>query len=168
MEFNDGFPQYEILAQHSEEEGKGKRKVLWRVFWIMLTITIAELIIGIKAGDWGLLTELQESTALLKFIFIGLTLVKAYFIVYAFMHLGHEYKFFKWVVIAPYSLFIVYLIYMMTITEGLYSSHHREEMDDKIVKQQTELRSGHGDHDSGASHEENHESGEHHDTEEHH
>ena len=31
MEFNDGAPQYELMAHHSEEEGAVKRKKLWRV-----------------------------------------------------------------------------------------------------------------------------------------
>jgi cytochrome c oxidase subunit 4 len=84
--FNDGYPQYELMALHDEETGKVVRKKLWKVFWIMLVITIAELIIGFQAVDWGL------SKTLLKIIFISLTIVKAAYIVLSFMHLGDETK----------------------------------------------------------------------------
>ena len=55
MEFHDDYPQYEMLAHHSEEEGKLKRRKLWNVFWIMLAVTIVELIIGSFSLQWGLL-----------------------------------------------------------------------------------------------------------------
>ncbi len=54
-EFHDDYPQYEFMAHHSEEEGKVMRRKLWNVFWIMLAVTIAELIIGSFAKDWHLL-----------------------------------------------------------------------------------------------------------------
>ena len=74
MEFNDGFPPYETLAHHSEEDGKKIRRKLWNVFWIMLIITVVELIIGFKAHEMGM------SKLMLKIIFISLTIAKAGFI----------------------------------------------------------------------------------------
>ena len=70
-EFHDDYPQYELMAHHSEEEGKIKRRKLWNVFWIMLSVTIVELIIGFQASAWGLLNEDITSGLSLKFIFIG-------------------------------------------------------------------------------------------------
>ena len=95
-EFHDDYPQYEFMAHHSEEDGKKKRRKLWNVFWIMLGVTILELIIGFQASSMGLLNDDRTSGMMLKVIFIGLTIGKAYFIVFSFMHLGDEKKAMKW------------------------------------------------------------------------
>jgi hypothetical protein len=142
MEFNDNYPQYEFMAHHSEEEGKKARKKLWQVFFIMLAITIVELFIGIYAEQMGLLNELRMSTIPLKFIFIGLTIVKAYYIIYAFMHLGHENRLMKWLIIGPYTSFIAYLIFMGTYLEGTYASQYKALIDPILTMQAAELRSG--------------------------
>ncbi|MDQ3049166.1 MAG: cytochrome C oxidase subunit IV family protein [Bacteroidota bacterium] len=174
-EFHDDYPQYEFMAHHSEEEGKKKRKKLWLVFWIMLAVTIVELIIGFQAAAWGLLNEDRTSSGTLKFIFIGLTVLKAFYIVFSFMHLGHEKKAFKYSVLAPYLVFILYLVYII-VGEANYSLIHKEKMDDLIVKQKLELneaaKSGHG-HEAGPAHEGDKHEGEKHDdaakpAEEHH
>lgn len=160
-EFHDDYPQYEFMAHHSEEEGKVKRKKLWRVFWIMLTVTIVELIIGFQAKKLGLLNEDRTSGVTLKFIFIGLTLLKAGFIVMSFMHLGGEKKVMKWTVLAPYTVFIVYLIGII-VTEANYNRVHKAEMDSVIVQQKIHLnemaKSGHHE-EAGAATEESHEEG---------
>lgn len=156
-EFHDDFPQYELMAHHSEEEGKVKRRKLWNVFWIMLTITIIELIIGFNAKDWGLLDPVDRtSTSILKVIFIGMTLGKAYFIVYSFMHLGDEMKGIKYAIIAPYTTFILYLTYVL-VAEANYVKVIKDKMDPIIVEQKIKLNkaatSGHG-------HDEEHHEGE--------
>lgn len=154
-EFHDDYPQYEIMAQHSDAEGGPKRKALWKVFWIMLGITIVELIVGSKAEAWGLLTETRNSGLFLKLFFILFTIAKAYYIVYSFMHLGHEVKPLKWVIIAPYTVFILYLIYMASVAEGTYSKEGREAMNVHIVNQAKEMQNGGGHHEStGAGHDE--------------
>jgi len=165
-EFHDDYPQYELMAHHSEEDGKKKRKKLWKVFWIMLGITIVELIIGFQAAKWGLLDpDDRTSTVTLKIIFIGLTIVKAFYIVYKFMHLGEEKKLMKYFVIAPYTLFIVYFIFI-AIGEANYSKVHKEKMDELIVQQKNTLNEeansgGHHNadtehHEEGAVKEEHH------------
>lgn len=155
-EFHDDYPQYELMAHHSEEEGKVKRRKLWNVFFIMLGITIIELIIGFYAKDWHLLNEDRTSTGVLKFIFIGLTILKAFYIVFSFMHLGDEKKMFKYSVILPYTIFILYLVYI-AMAEAIYCGVHKEKMDALIVKQKIELNAAaaSGHHEAGgASHEE--------------
>jgi cytochrome c oxidase subunit IV len=137
-EFHDDYPQYELMAHHSEEEGKVKRRKLWNVFWIMLGVTIVELIIGFQASQWGLLNDDRSSTGILKFLFIGLTIFKAFFIVISFMHLGDEKKAFKYSVLAPYTLFILYLVYII-LGEANYSKDHKAKMDELIVNQKIEL-----------------------------
>lgn len=153
-EFHDDYPQYELMAQHSEEEGKVKRRKLWNVFWIMLAVTILELIIGSYASKLGLLEADRTSTVLLKFIFIGLTIGKAFFIVFSFMHLGHERKALKYSILAPYTIFILYLIYII-IAEAVYCGVNKNKMDDLIVKQKIELNAAaaSGHHEASGKHE---------------
>lgn len=153
-EFHDDYPQYELMAHHSEEEGKVKRKKLWRVFWIMLAITLVELAIGTYAAQMGLLTAKRETTFTLKLIFVGLTIVKAAYIVLSFMHLGDEKKVLKWIIIAPYTGFIIYLAAICTTGEGTYSMGNRMPLDPSVVKQIDALRNGGGHHEGGAKHEE--------------
>lgn len=165
-EFHDDYPQYELMAHHSEEEGKVKRRKLWNVFWIMLAITILELVIGSFASQLGLLEADRTSTVLLKVIFIGLTIGKAFYIVFSFMHLGHEKKALKYSILAPYIIFILYLIYII-IAEAVYCGVNKEKMDDLIVKQKIELNAAAaaGHHSAGG---EKHEGAAHDGAEEHH
>ena len=118
-EFNDVYPDYEGLAHHDEATGKKIRRKLWNVFWLLLAVTIIEVVVGLFASDWGL------GKTFLKFFFIGFTLLKAAYIVLVFMHLGDENKWTKWVILIPYATFIGYLIVMMTIGEGNYAMEHR-------------------------------------------
>ena len=53
----------------------------------------------------------------IKWTFIILTLLKAGYIVMSFMHLGEERKNLRNAVIAPYFLFVGYLIFI-ALTEG--------------------------------------------------
>jgi len=162
MEFDDDYPQYEFMAHHSEEEGVVKRKKLWRVFWIMLAITIVEVIIGLYAKQMHLLDATLHSTISLKTIFIGLTILKAAYIVLKFMHLGDEYKALRMSILLPYITFIVYLAVMASIGEGGYSgdSARKNTMDKLLIDQQTKVRSGesgghgggHGVEEHGAEH----------------
>lgn len=146
-EFHDDYPSYEHMAHHSEEEGKQKRKTLWRVFWYMLAITIFELIIGSMAPSHG-----WSGTLGLKFLFIGLTLVKAGFIVMAFMHLGHETTFMKFTILLPYAIFMSYAIFII-LDEGVYSGdpQNRSRVDPILIQQQLDLKAGHGHHDAAAA-----------------
>ena len=148
-EFHVDYPSYETLAHHSEEEGKKIRKTLWRVFWYMLAITIFELVVGSMAPSKG-----WSGTLGLKVLFIGLTILKAGFIVMAFMHLGHEKTFMKYAILAPYIIFISYTIFII-LDEGVYSgnSQNRTTVDPLLIKQQQDLKAGHG-HAASASHSE--------------
>lgn len=125
-EFNDNYPQYELMAHHSEEEGKKKRRKLWNVFWIMLGITLIELMVGFYNTHF--------SDIALKVIFIGFTIVKAGFIVLSFMHLGDEIKAFKYAVLVPFCVFIIYLVFIADLGEGSYSKIHRSAMDHNITE----------------------------------
>jgi cytochrome c oxidase subunit IV len=104
-----GYYTGDIHNQYIEEHYDPKnRGVIWRTFWILLVITIFEVAIAF--------TSLSKE--LLMYIFIVLTIVKAYFIVAFFMHLKHERLSFGYTIILPFLL-IVYLI-AMCIAEGSY------------------------------------------------
>jgi cytochrome c oxidase subunit 4 len=129
-EFHDPFPNYEVLAQHDEEHGRKARKKLWRVFWLLLVVTIVEVMVGLYSADH----PGKLSPVFLKCFFIGFTIVKAFFIVYTFMHLGDEERWTKWMIIAPFTGFILYFIFMLTIGEGNYSKTRRFD----VPRDQTE------------------------------
>ena len=134
MEFNDNYPQYELMAHHSEEDGKKTRKKLWKVFWIMLGITIVELIVGFYNTHFPDLA--------LKVIFIGFTIVKAGFIVLSFMHLGDEVKAFKYAVLVPFCVFIIYLVFIDDLGEGSYSKRYRAVMDPNVTEHHQDAEHG--------------------------
>ena len=104
---------YSVSSNHSEEAGKGIRKKIYKVTALLTIITIVEIFMGVVFKRNG--TFMWES---IKLAFVVLTLVKAAYIVLVFMHLGDERKNLKYVVLLPYALFILYLIFIAT-TEGL-------------------------------------------------
>lgn len=104
---------YSVNANHNEEAGKGIRKKIYKVTALLTIITIVEIFMGVAFKRDG--SNLWES---IKLAFVVLTLVKAAYIVLVFMHLGDERKNLKYVVLLPYALFILYLIFIGT-SEGL-------------------------------------------------
>ncbi len=138
-EFHDNYPQYEVMSNHGEDEGKKARSVLWKVFWVMLAITIFELVMGFMAPSKG-----WSGTLWLKVLFISLTIAKAAAIVLWFMHLGHEVKFFKYAILVPYMVFMFYTIFIV-LTEGTYSGSagHFTKLDPIFVQQQEALKHAH-------------------------
>lgn len=104
---------YSVAANHDEEYGKKMRKMIWKVTGLLTLLTIVEVGLGmtIKQGtDWW---------PFVKWSFLIMTLVKAFYIVMEFMHLGGERKNFKWVLIAPYIGFMAYLVFMC-LTEATH------------------------------------------------
>lgn len=104
---------YSINARHSEEDGRKIRKKLYAVTVLLTVVTIVEVFMGVFFKRNG--TFEWEA---IKLSFIVLTLVKAAYIVLVFMHLGDERKNLKYVVLLPYALFIMYLIFI-GLWEGL-------------------------------------------------
>ena len=108
----DDIIEYSLDAHHSEEAGKKIRKTIWKVTALLTVITAIEVAFGamIKQGsEWWTLT---------KWFFIALTLVKAAYIVLVFMHLGDERKGLRSVILVPYFIFMLYLIFI-ALWEGL-------------------------------------------------
>jgi cytochrome c oxidase subunit IV len=108
----------------------------------MLGITLVELFVGSQQDKWGI-----TGTEGVKWFFIIFTIIKAYFIVYAFMHLGDENRLMKWLIIGPYAGFVIYLISMTVLGEGNYASKHKLLIDPIIQMQ----HAGGGEHGGGES-----------------
>jgi cytochrome c oxidase subunit IV len=93
-------------------------KRIWIVFGLLSVITIVEVALGIVKPASLHQTNLFQMN-LLNWIFIILTLVKAYYIMWAFMHLEGEKASVRWSVVAPLAFLVVYLIFIILI-EGNY------------------------------------------------
>lgn len=101
---------------HGEHAGPKKR--IWQVFIILSILTIVEVVLGILKPDFLVHKDLV-SLSLLNLIFIVLTIVKAYYIVWAFMHMEHEAASLRRVVVWTGVFLISYLIAILLI-EGSY------------------------------------------------
>ena len=93
-------------------------KRIWNVFFLLSAVTIVEVVLGIfKPEVLHLNTFLSMN--LLNWIFILLTIYKAYYIVWAFMHMEGETASLKNAVVAPLVFLILYLIFILLV-EGHY------------------------------------------------
>ncbi|MCU0469846.1 MAG: cytochrome C oxidase subunit IV family protein [Arcicella sp.] len=79
---------------------------IWKTFWILLILTAIEFVIAFAINKGTLKTS----------IFVGMTIVKAFYIVGEFMHLKHEVKTLIWAILLP-AIFVVWLLIAL-IYEG--------------------------------------------------
>lgn len=93
-------------------------KRIWTVFGILSVITIVEVFFGIVKPEFLHLNNFL-GTNLLNWLFIILTIVKAYFIVWAFMHMEGEKGSLRWAVVMPVIFLVLYLLFIL-LTEGNY------------------------------------------------
>jgi cytochrome c oxidase subunit IV len=107
----DDIIEYSLHTHHDEATGVELRKKIWKVTGLLTLITAVEVVIGATIHQDHNLWEM------VKWCFIILTVVKAFFIVMSFMHLGDEKKTLRYVILLPYFVFILYLIFIL-ITEG--------------------------------------------------
>jgi cytochrome c oxidase subunit IV len=87
-------------------------KRIWTVFGILSIITIVEVFFGIIKPESLHMTNFLGLN-LLNWLFIILTLVKAYYIVYAFMHMEGEKTSLRYAVILPLIFLVVYLLFIL-------------------------------------------------------
>lgn len=96
------------VLQH--DEGKAQVKRIWKTFWILLFITMAELGIGLTIYTIHKGAHPNETLVLMfKGLVCILTLAKAFYIVSIFMHLGDEIRNMIMTIIVPLLLFIWFL-----------------------------------------------------------
>ena len=90
---------------------KAKVRHLVKIALYLFAITVVEFIIAftVGAGDFRTI------------VFVGLTIFKAYYIVSEFMHLGHEAKGLRYMVIYPMIL-VVWLIVALLIEGDFINS----------------------------------------------
>lgn len=102
----DDHIEYSLQGHHSEDEGKRIRKKIVKVTILLTAITILEVVLG------SYIKQSSDIWPYIKWSFVVLTLLKAGYIVMVFMHLGDEIKWMRNVILIPYSLFILYLIFI--------------------------------------------------------
>jgi cytochrome c oxidase subunit 4 len=118
-----------------KEKSEFNTKAVWRTFWILLGITVFELVIAIIYYETKFFPK-----HLLNGVFIIMTLAKAFFIVAEFMHLGHELKNLIMTIAIPACLFIWFLIAFMWDGSSYhdlrmrYDSYQYEQSKTKVVQ----------------------------------
>ncbi len=102
---------------HAHEHEGMTRKKIWQVFFYMLGITALEFFVALYMIPKGLIGH-----GLGNFLYVVMTLIKAFYIVAYFMHLKYE-KFALKTGITVSLVFIIYFIILM-LTEGAYQYLH--------------------------------------------
>jgi cytochrome c oxidase subunit IV len=89
-------------------------KRIWLVFGILSVVTIVEVFLGIIKPDFLHMNNLLRMN-LLNWIFIILTIFKAYYIIWAFMHMEGEKSSLRWTVVAPVIFLVAYLLFILLV-----------------------------------------------------
>ncbi len=95
------------MAQHLsyEESVSG----VWKGLGLLAAVTVAEVILSLlKAAEF--VTDLRPVIYVASLFIIGLSIYKAYFIIYEFMHMGYEVKGLAMSVLLPTFLLLWALI----------------------------------------------------------
>jgi len=100
---------------HAHESNTGR---IWKVFWFLSAVTIVEVVLGIFKPH-SLYMNNFIGMNLLNWIFIILTLVKAYGIVWAFMHMEGEKSSLRRSVVWTVIFLVLYLVFIL-LTEAHY------------------------------------------------
>lgn len=103
-----------VAPDHAVQTGeitKPNTGGIWKIFFILVAITAIEFAVTFAM-------EAQSVRTLRNSILIGLTILKAFFIVGEFMHLKHETKGLIWTVLVP-SVLLVWLLVAL-VTEGSF------------------------------------------------
>jgi cytochrome c oxidase subunit IV len=108
----DDIIEYSLDAHHSEEHGRKLRRTIWRVTGLLAVVTAVEVIVGAYWKSWVPEASQDYYWGIVKWMFIVLTLVKATYIVMTFMHLGDERRNIRAIILLPYALFILYLLFI--------------------------------------------------------
>jgi cytochrome c oxidase subunit IV len=93
-------------------------KRIWIVFGILSVVTIVEVIFGIYKPK-SLFFNNFLGMNLLNWLFIILTILKAYYITWAFMHMEGEKKWFRRSIVWTVVFLILYLCFILLV-EGDY------------------------------------------------
>lgn len=83
-------------------------KHIWKVFWVLLIITMIEL--GLGLCIYAFLHDPGLAKGLVKGLIVILSLAKAFYITAYFMHLGDEIKNMIMTIVVPLMLFVWFII----------------------------------------------------------
>ncbi len=89
-------------------------KRIWNVFILLSVVTTVEVALGIVKPHF-LIDNTFLSMNLLNWIFYALTLYKAYYIVWAFMHMEGEKPALRWAVVMPVIFLVLYLLFILLL-----------------------------------------------------
>ena len=92
-------------------------KRIWMVFGLLSVVTIIEVALGIIKPEVLYLTNFL-GTSPLNWIFIILTLYKAYYITWTFMHMEGEKKWFRRAAVWTAVFLICFLVTLLLIEGG--------------------------------------------------
>ncbi|AVR45324.1 cytochrome C oxidase subunit IV [Christiangramia fulva] len=106
------------MAHDTTAAASSNAKRIWTVFGILSIVTTVEVALGIIRPEFLEHTSFL-AMKLLNWIFIILTLYKAYYIAWAFMHMEHETKGLRRAVVWTALFLITYLVFIL-LTEGDY------------------------------------------------
>ncbi|XCF06705.1 cytochrome C oxidase subunit IV family protein [Tamlana crocina] len=96
---------------------KSNTQKIWGVLIFLSIVTAIEVVLGIYKPKWSMAQVLGMK--LLNWIFIILTIVKAYYITWDFMHMRDETKGLRRAVVWTTIFLILYLIFIL-LQEGGY------------------------------------------------
>lgn len=121
------------VEEQSGHEFDSTVRTIWRVFWILLGVTIFEVSLATIHYKFGFPPRM-----LINVVFLTLTLVKAFFIVAEFMHLRHEVKNLILSILIPLTLFIWFIVAFLADGNSWKNmkseSSHRIELVDPGMK----------------------------------
>ena len=115
-------------AASGHHEAEFSTKPIWRTFWVLLGITMVELILA----TIHLKTDFPPKYVL-NGIYLILTCAKAFYIIAEFMHLRHEIKNMIMTMAIPALLFVWFIIAFLWDGNSFkdlrnrYDSHHLEQ-----------------------------------------
>jgi cytochrome c oxidase subunit 4 len=121
------------VTASGSQEPSFSTKAIWRTFWILLIITVAELALAILYYETDFLPK-----HFLNGIFIIGTLAKAFFIIAEFMHLGHELRNLILSLGMPALLFVWFIVAFLWDGNSYknlrneYDRHHAEQSHVKV------------------------------------
>ena len=95
---------------------KSNTKKIWGVLILLSIITAVEVLLGIYKPEWGRTVFLGMKA--LNWIFIVLTIVKAYYITWDFMHMRDETKALRRMVVWTAIFLICYLLWILLQEAG--------------------------------------------------
>ena len=99
---NHFFPEVSVHHEHTE----GTKRI-WKTFWLLLIITIIELLLGLVMYWIPSMSDTMKF--FIKGVIVILTLAKAFYIIAIFMHLGDEIRNMIMTVAVPTLLFFWFI-----------------------------------------------------------